>query len=138
MINVFFRQALAIFLTAAFICGCSNATCASEVTLKDGRVLTGKLGKVSGLAESPQPNQSEDGGPLQLIILLDDELRRTFFSERLVREVRQEENKQVDEMFGIRQRVQRSGQSIQSVGQPLRITPFDEFGRLISSRASPS
>jgi pimeloyl-ACP methyl ester carboxylesterase len=133
MINVFFRQALAIFLTAAFICGCSNATCASEVTLKDGRVLTGKLGKVSGLAESPQPNQSEDGGPLQLIILLDDELRRTFFSERLVREVRQEENRQVDEMFGIRQRVQRSGQSIQSVGQPLRITPFDEFGRRIFS-----
>ena len=78
----------------------------TEVLLKDGRVLRGKLGKVAGLAESPQASQP-DGGPLQLIIFLDDDLRRTFFSERLVREIRQEENRQLEEKFAIRQRVLR-------------------------------
>ena len=102
----------------------------TEVLLKDGRVLRGKLGKVAGLAESPQASQP-DGGPLQLIIFLDDDLRRTFFSERLVREIRQEENRQLEEKFAIRQRVLRSGQAIKSVGPALRIQPFDDFGRRI-------
>ena len=102
----------------------------TEVLLKDGRVLRGKLGKVAGLAESPQASQP-DGGPLQLIIFLDDDLRRTFFSERLVREIRQEENRQLEEKFAIRQRVLRCGQAIKSVGPALRIQPFDDFGRRI-------
>jgi pimeloyl-ACP methyl ester carboxylesterase len=104
-----------------------------ELVLKDGRVLRGKLGKVAGLAESPQASQADGSGPLQLIILLDDDLRRTFISERLVLEVRQEENRQVDEKFAIRQRVLRSGTSIKSVGPAIRIQPFDEFGRRIFS-----
>jgi len=99
--------------------------------LKDGRTLQGKLGKVASLADAPRPFQSDGSGPLQLIIFLDDDLRRTFVSDRLVQEVRQEDNRQLEEKFKIRQRVLRAGSSIKSVGQPMRIQPFDEFGRRI-------
>lgn len=130
---------VAILVVAAILLGTVFGRTASgtELVLKDGRTLRGKLGRVAGLAESPQASQADGGGPLQLIILLDDDLRRTFLSERLVREVRQDENRQVDEMFGIRQRILRNGAAIKSVGQPLRITPFDEFGRRIFSMVTP-
>ena len=119
-------------LLAAVVSGTLAASAyATEVLLKDGRALQGKLGKVAGLADSLKTAKPDSGAALQLIVFLDDELRRTFFSERLVQVngVRQEENRQLDEKFAIRQRVQRSGPSIQSVGQPLDIQPFDEFGR---------
>ncbi len=104
--------------------------------MKDGRVLRGKLGKVSGLGEAPKPDQPDGEGPIQNILFLDDDLRRTFFSDRQVRETRQAENRQVDEKFTIRQRVARSGNAIKSVGEALRIQPFDEFGRRIFTMAT--
>lgn len=125
--------ALAFLLTVALWLAPVGTACSSELLLKDGRVLQGKLGKIAGLAETPKASRSDGGGPLQLIVLLDDDLRRTFFSERLIREVRQEQGRQLQEKFSIYQRVLRSGQAIQSVGQPLRITPFDEYGRRIFS-----
>jgi pimeloyl-ACP methyl ester carboxylesterase len=102
---------------------------ATELVLKDGRVLRGKYAPTAGLAESPFPKQSDDGDQLQTIVVLDDNLRRTFVSQRLVREVHEEEKGQVDEKFVIRQKTLRAGQAISSVGPPLRIDPFDEFGR---------
>jgi len=103
----------------------------TEIVLADGRVLLGKLGKVAGLADVPLPTQPDAEGPLQLIVFVDDELRRTFVSDRLVREVRQEEARQVEEKFHLRQRVLRSGPSVRAVGWPLRVEPFDEYGRRI-------
>ncbi len=119
-----------LLLIAAVWSGSAWPAWGTEVLLKDGRVLRGKLGKVAGLAESPQAS-GPDGGPLQLIIFLDDDLRRTFFSERLVREIQQEANRQLDEKFAIRQSVVRSGQAIKSVGPAYEIQPFDDFGRRI-------
>ncbi len=111
------------------ILGIVGSAGGAEIVLKDGRVLRGKLGKVASLADSPDTAHPDSGPALQLIVFLDDELRRTFVSDRLVHEVRQEESRQVDEKFGIRQRVLHSGSSIKSVGQPLKIEPFDEYGR---------
>jgi pimeloyl-ACP methyl ester carboxylesterase/tetratricopeptide (TPR) repeat protein len=113
----------------------SKPAIATEIVLKDGRVLTGKLGKVASLADAPERFPSENS-PLQLIVFLDDNLRRTFFSQRQVREVHQEENRQLEEKFSIRQHVARSGAAIQAVGQPLRIEPFDEFGHRIFTMAT--
>ena len=75
------------------------------------------------------PSQAESGDGIENIVVLDDDLRRTFFSERLLREFHPEENRQVDEKFSIHQRVARGGSSVKVIGQPLRIQPFDEFGR---------
>jgi pimeloyl-ACP methyl ester carboxylesterase len=126
------RKCLAIWLKlallAVFAGGAVEAAQAKEYLLKDGRVLRGKLGKVGTLGEAPLESHP-DSGPVLNILLVDDDLRRTFFSERLVREVREEVNRQADERFKIRQRVARNGSSVKVIGQPLRIEPFDEFGR---------
>jgi len=124
-------KCLGVWLKVVLLAACAGsaveAARATELVLKDGRVLHGKLGKVATLGEAPVATAA-DSGTIQNILLLDDDLRRTFFSERLVREVREEENRQVDEKFTIRQRVAHAGSSVKVIGQPLRIEPFDEFG----------
>lgn len=126
---------LVLFLTVTTWGVTAETASCTEILLKDGRTLRGKLGKVGSLAESLKQNQA-DSEKLQLIDFIDDELRRTFFPERLVREVRQEQNRQADEQFKIQQRVLRNGSSIRTVGQPLQIKPFDEFGRRIFTMAT--
>jgi pimeloyl-ACP methyl ester carboxylesterase len=121
----------------AFLLCCASAifsagqALATEVVLKDGRVLRGKLGEVAGLADIPQPPSPEGEGPLQLILLMDDDLSRTFVSKRLVKEIRQEEIGHGEEKFSLHQRVLHTGQIIRSVGPAMRLQPFDEFGRRI-------
>ncbi len=127
-------RSLGILLAAAWmgaVGSFGNIAAATEVALKDGRVLRGKLGKVAGLAESPLAKQSDDGGSLQTIIVLDDNLRRTFFSERLVAPggVRPEAKRQLEEKFTIWQHALHSGPTVKSVGAPLRLDAFDDFGR---------
>jgi predicted esterase len=104
---------------------------ATEVVLKDGRVLRGKLGEVAGLAEIPQPNSPDGEGPSPSILLMDDDLSRTFVSKRLIKEVRQEETGHGEEKFSLHQSVKRNGLTIRSVGPAMRVQPFDEFGRRI-------
>jgi len=59
---------------------------ATEVVLKDGRVLRGKLGEVTGLADILQPSSPDGEGPNPSILLMDDDLSRTFVSKRLIKE----------------------------------------------------
>ena len=96
--------------------------------------MKGKVGLVSGLSDAPQPATGGDNGvPLQLILLVDDDLRRTFVPKRLVQEVRPEGASDVPEKFIIRQRALHAGATVKSVGPILRIQPFDEYGRRIFS-----
>ena len=76
---------LATLLAAAAFCqlGGAGAALATEVLLKDGRVLRGKLGKTSSMVESSVAAPA-DSDKLQTILFIDDNLRRIFFSERLV------------------------------------------------------
>lgn len=104
---------------------------AAEILLKDGRILSGKPGVTAGMAEKPVPPSPDGSGPLQLIVFVDDDLRRTFVPKRQIREVRQDATGQVSEKFVIPQRVSRAGRSVAAVGPPVRVTPFDEYGRRI-------
>lgn len=103
----------------------------AQVLLRDGRVLSGKLGKVASLADVPSPPAPDGSGPLRMIVFLDDDLRRTFISERQVQQVMAEETGQMLERFNIWQRVREQGPTVQAVGPAVRITPFDEYGRRI-------
>jgi len=104
---------------------------AEEVVLRDGRILKGKIGVVSGLVDIPRMTDPEGGGPVPLILFVDDDLRRTFISKRQVREIRPGTAPEIVERFRLRQPVAEQGTAIASVGLPTRITPFDEFGRRI-------
>lgn len=110
---------------------------AVELVLKDGRVLKGKLGLTAGLAEEPQPVDPSGSGPLQLILFVDDDLRRTFVSTYQKQGLRQDESGTALEKFLIRQRVLRGGRTVKSIGPILNIQPFDEFGRRIFSMSTP-
>ncbi|MCE5267728.1 MAG: hypothetical protein LLG00_07570 [Planctomycetaceae bacterium] len=127
-----FPTRLLTLLVALSALAAARASTAIEIQLKDGRVLRGKLGQTSGLAEAPRPYQPDGAGPIENIKFLDDELRRTYFSDRLIdpnNGVRQEENRQVLERFNIRQRALHAGPAVKSVGRVLQVKPFDEFGR---------
>jgi predicted esterase len=103
----------------------ANQAKTNEFVLKDGRVLSGSMGETDSLSDIA-PNA---GAALQRIIFIDDQLRRTFISRRLVQQVRPPANPTADERFNLHQVVARGGQSISSVGPMMKLTPFDEFGR---------
>lgn len=103
---------------------------AIHVFLKDGRVLRGKVVEISGLSERlANPNKST--GAVRAILLINDDLRRTFISQRLIQAIREEEPGEAPEKFVIWQHVRQGGQEIASMGPIVRIGPFDEFGRRI-------
>jgi predicted esterase len=122
-----------LFLCAAGYGLLADAASATELVMKDGRIFGGKEARVASLADMPAAPQANGAGPIQMIVLLDDDLRRTFVPKLQIREVRQEDAGQLDEKFKIRQKVLRSGQAVKTVGSPVKITPFDEFGRRIYS-----
>ena len=100
---------------------------ATEVLLKDGRVLTGKLGFTTGLADMNQlePNPNKDNA----IAFLDDDLRRTFISKQQIVKAGPDTVGQVPEKFRLRQGANRTGPRVVTVGPFIHVTAFDEFGR---------
>lgn len=121
------RGALAALLIAA--CG-SLPAAAAEIVLKDGRVLRGRVGLAPGLAEKPQLARPEQGAPIpQLVVIIDDDLRRRFVPKRQIAEVREGVQGEVLEKFKIKQAVRDVGSRVQDVGVIERIEPFDEYGR---------
>lgn len=104
---------------------------AQTVMLKDGRVLEGKVLPITGVADSPIVQDDPEGDAKATpILLIDDNLRRTFISKYLVAEILERAPEQV---VRIRpwQNVAKAGSVVTSVGPSLGITPFDEYGRRI-------
>ena len=121
------------WLRAALVCALvwpwgAGTLWATEVLMKDGRLLRGNLGKTSGLADMnflPDANSRKDTP----IVFLDDNLRRTFVSQQQIQEVRADSQVQVPEKFRVRQPSKSTGARVATVGVFLRVRPFDEFGR---------
>ena len=101
-----------------------------EVLLKDGRVLRGKLGELSGLAEKPETFKNGGRCAVRSSTLWTTTCG-TYFSKRLIREVHPEENRPIDEKFTIWQRAKHGGGLMVTERRRSRwpIEPFDEFGR---------
>lgn len=96
------------------------------ITLKNGYQLDGKIGRLANIA--PNPLNPSSGGP-ELIVLVDDELRRMFVPFYQVKTFAPPTEVRLPGSINVEQRVASGGSRITSVGVPLRITPFDEFGR---------
>jgi predicted esterase len=103
---------------------------AAQIQMKDGRLLEGKLGRVGGLALAPLAVNQDDGG-LQLLVFLNDDLRRTYVSKYQVQKMLEDQPGEIVEKFMLHQQVLRNGRTVKSVGPPVRVDPFDEFGRRI-------
>ncbi len=116
----------------------SHSTEATDIILKDGRVLSGSVARISGLAEDPRQAPPTQGAPKpRLITMVDDNLRRTFVPKSQIAEVREGGGGSVNERFHVYQRVPRNGARIGTVGSIIAIEPFDEYGRRVFRMASP-
>jgi pimeloyl-ACP methyl ester carboxylesterase len=110
---------------AALFCLAADA---STITLKDGRVLVGRVGKTTGLADNPL---AKDNGDSAGIVFVDDDLRRRFFPLFWIRSVDEANTGEAPERINVRQHVATDGGQIRRVGPVVRITPFDNFGRRV-------
>jgi hypothetical protein len=106
---------------------------ATEVWLKDGRILRGRTGETVGLAEQNGPG---DGDAIKQIVFVNDDFRLTFVSRRQVASVRPDtalDNAEKFECEQPRDRIGRNGrQKVISVGPPAGpMKDFDAWGRRI-------
>jgi pimeloyl-ACP methyl ester carboxylesterase len=116
---------LAVFLATIF----PTDLPATELVLKDGRIIKGRIGKVVSLVEDARRPRRE--GDVPLILLVDDQLHRIFIPMNAVQEVRDDDAGQIEEKFHLRQPVKHAGPTIKVLGPALRVTPFDDHGRRI-------
>ncbi|MBX9787764.1 MAG: peptidase [Pirellulales bacterium] len=110
---------------------------AASVTLKDGRVISGKLAPIPSLGDFARGHAKNDPVASRPILLFDDSLRRIFVPKRLVQEVRETEQGEVLEKFFIRQKTPRSGLRVTNVLDVIKIGPWDEHGRRVFSMNTP-
>ena len=108
---------------------------AAKIQLDDGRVLVGALGQTSGVADDPfQPGPSAGEIRTTPILIIDDGLRRTYVHKTAVREVLDEGDTPLVKVRLWQNHAER-GSALGAVGAPIRVTPFDEFGRRITTLA---
>ncbi len=124
--------AVVALLSAVVMCGWTVVASATDLTLKDGRVLEGRVGQVTKLGGTPLKPNSPETDAAQIITMVDDDLRRTFVSYYSLQGVGEPggPNKNRANAIKIPQRVASGGGvQIGSVGQFIKIGPWDEFGR---------
>jgi predicted esterase len=101
---------------------------AGKFVLKDGRLLEGRLVKLSSLAEKPAAAPADAPVP-KPILMIDDNLRRTFIPKTRLQEANEGDAGSAQERFTVRQRVTRNGAKVAQVGAFIGIEPWDEWGR---------
>lgn len=122
------RSALAPALFGAILAIGPNAA-AATLQLNDGRILSGKLGETSGVAEDPiAPGPSAGAIRTTPILVIEDGLRRTYVHKTEVREVLDERD-EPRIRIPVWQNPAKRGASLGSIGAPSAMTPFDEYGR---------
>ncbi|WP_425398274.1 alpha/beta hydrolase-fold protein [Aeoliella sp.] len=123
-------------LTLALLLSASPAWSAI-IQLNDGRVLTGKVVQVAGVAEDPtDPNPLAGEVKVTPILIVDDGLRRTYVATRDLQPTPPtEEEKTV--RFRLWQNVADHGGYLASVGPRLGAEPWDPFGRRTFHMQSP-
>lgn len=106
------------------------ASAADILTLENGMTFEGETQPISSVGVDPLKGIGQTG--VAPILLIDNRLTRTFVR------LKQVANKGTPpavpiERITVQQRVANAGNAIVAVGMPLRIDPFDEFGRRIYS-----
>ncbi len=120
-------QAAGLAVLLGLVCAIAAPAWGTELVLKDGRVLRGKMVLSGGLSEGPQT--TAEGLAPKTIVMVDDDLRRTFVPIWWVKEQQQEEAPVVLEKFRLPNAVSEIGPTLKSVGPLLKVEPFSEFGR---------
>ncbi|HVC99467.1 MAG TPA: peptidase [Pirellulales bacterium] len=102
---------------------------ADRFELKDGRVLEGRMAKVASFAEKVLTAPPEGAPDPRLIIMVDDDLRRTFVPKALVVKAGRPDAGPAFERFDVPQRATRTGGKAVQLGAFITQGPWDEWGR---------
>jgi predicted esterase len=116
-------------LGALLVLASAAAASADTFTLKNGLIVEGSPGKIGSIGADPL--KAVGATDLKQIILVDNQLTRTFFGTNQLAVPAAPAPLVTAEKFLIQQRVAVAGRTIGSVGPIIRVTPFDEWGRRI-------
>ena len=119
-------RSLALVLHSACLAGPALGV---TLTLNDGRVLSGKIVEIAGVADDPNsPKPLAGEVKVTPILLVDDGLRRTYFAKSDIKSPPiPEDGREVK--LRPWQNVAESGGGLVSVGPALAIEPWDVYGR---------
>lgn len=133
MPNVY-RSILRLAAIASF-CGATaaNVLPGTTLVLQDGRSLEGSVTQVAEIAAKPG---SIDPGTREIVVV-DDDLRRTWFPQRLLQQVVPGGSSEGYEKITIEHNRASRGRMVTSIGQVADVQPFDKFGRRSISLAGP-
>lgn len=124
------RYSLLVAVVGWWALGTSSAE-AQRIRLKDGRVLQGKMMPISGVADTIADLSDPEGETKATpILVIDDDLRRTFVPKLHLAEVIDQAPEQMVRIK-LWQNVAKAGNTVGSVGPSLNVTPFDQYGRRI-------
>ncbi len=102
---------------------------ASRLTLNNGMTFEGQYSRIAWLAQNPLVKSTPAGGvDTRPVVIVDDEVRRTFFPYRQLAFAPSETGSD-DTPIRLKQRVASKSPRVGSVGAILSATPFDEWGR---------
>src|SRR5215471_9117347 len=116
------RQFWAAAIALAIFC-LPAAALADKFTLQDGRILDGVSTRVNTM--KPDPSGADTTKP---IVVVDNDLSRTFFPFKYLKNIDPAPKDQRLEEIHIRQPVAESGQRIGGVGSVIEIEPWDKKG----------
>lgn len=120
------RRWLAFALVALF----AAPLHAEKFILADGRVLDGRFAKISGVAVNPLANGgAQEADPIKVILMCDDDLRRTMVAQREVAKVLFDPPPRIEHFFIKDQNVADTGSPIASLGAIVWESTWDKFGR---------
>jgi predicted esterase len=122
---------LALLIAFASCLLTTGEAAASKVLMTDGRTLEGKLWRLASTGEQPTTTPVDGAPEVRLILLIDDDLRRTFIPKGRIQPPVIETDSGPGAVFNIRQNVVNRGSKVVQIGPLTRITPFDDFGRRI-------
>ncbi len=131
-----FFRVVAVFAAAAWMLSGDSIAVAGDLTMKSGMLLQGRLGKISRIGEDPLKATGAGEVNVKQIMLIDDDLRRTFVSTLATRAAVPSAPVAMEKIM-VQQRVARSGRTIGGVGPILGITRFDSWGRRVFSMRGP-
>ncbi len=135
-LRVRIRRAAGIGVITGWALSLSCAVPAASLSLKDGRILDGKLVLLAGIAENPLNATNQNAPNVRRLVMIDDDLRRTFVPKFQVASIREADSAEVLEKIRVPQRTAIAGARIGHVGDIVQITSFDDWGRRTFSMSS--
>lgn len=109
---------------------------AGEVTLKNERVLHGKVAQVQTLVRGPE-RAPQGPVPLHPIVMVSDDLRRYFVPERQVARANLDSDLSRYQTFALPQQSRGRAKAVVALGGIREDAPFDAFGRRTVSINTP-